>query len=100
MSGQHSPDDHRRFRVVVIGPNLFGADADFHVHAADCADLRRNQLYRDHTDEIDRPDDIASLRELVHTIYDPHDFDYRPENWADFATGIEVFPCLDLPDEH
>lgn len=100
MSRDHRPAEPPRFRVVTIGPNLFGAADDFHVHAADCADLRRNRLYRHHRDDIAHPHDVASLRDLVHTIYNPDDFDYDPDQWADFAPGINVFPCIDLPDEH
>src|SRR4029077_12944948 len=52
-------------RVQVIGPNLFGAEHTFHVHAAGCADIKRNPMYRRADGVTDSPVECASKQAVV-----------------------------------
>jgi hypothetical protein len=81
--------------VVVIGPNLHGSDSAFHVHAAGCADIYRNALYRsaEFNDDKCNPLDFDSVEEIADYVYD------FEENPRDLVNDFEVFPCVNFKKE-
>lgn len=92
--------------IVVIGPNLMKQNlGQFHVHAAGCADIRRDPRNFGYVwAEPHMEFECSSLQEVVDAVYS----DIIGENagdahWSDWKAYLEEFhfaPCaLDLPME-
>jgi hypothetical protein len=81
--------------VVVLGPNLHGSNSTFHVHAAGCADIKRNAFYRspEFNDDKRNPLDFNSVEEIAEYVYD------FEENPRDLVNDFEVFPCVHFTKE-
>jgi hypothetical protein len=88
--------------VTVLGPNWIN-DADFHVHASGCADIRRPK-YRMCVREGTWDVEVCSKRELFETLFG----DFISENegedwggvWTDYLNQARIFPCVGvLADE-
>jgi hypothetical protein len=86
-------------KVRIMGPNLPEGTYTFHIHAGDCADIRRNPAYRGMRDEPSI--EIGSLKDAVVYCYPPGDFDYAEGDWREHgADEFRIFGCVgDLPDE-
>jgi hypothetical protein len=88
-----------RQHVWVYGPNLQDqSKGQMHVHKAGCADTKRGQY-----PNVDPPwsiVDATSMKSVVHDIYPPGQFEYDGDTeWKDFASDINFFPCVTLPEE-
>jgi len=87
-------------RVYICGPNLRDqSKGSFHVHAADCADLRRSSepVY---AEELKHPPvEVASAVEAAEYVYD-NGIMQDGETGADYLHDFHFFPCCDgLPTE-
>lgn len=76
-------------RIAVAGPNLRDqSKGTFHVHAADCADLRRT------SDEPEYANadvfEAESLVEVCDRFYPPAEFECES---GDYVDDFHVFPC-------
>jgi hypothetical protein len=83
--------------VVVVGPNLRTKSGEtFHVHAADCADLKKSPVYRNHQDEIGYVVHHATRVEVAEDIYCDIIAE-NPDNRAeDLVSDFKFFPCCGL----
>lgn len=92
-------------KVNILGPNLMDPDGfTFHVHAADCADITRNRLYRGLSrHELQWVTEVESTQDLIEQVYS----DQMDENeegsfyatWQAYVGEFHVFPCVgELPD--
>jgi hypothetical protein len=90
--------------VTICGPNLRDqSKGDFHVHAADCADLhkhaRREPEYRNGWTV-----DVASVKDAVLDVYEDMIFecweeDEAEDHWREY-NDLYFFPCCkSLPVE-
>ena len=92
-------------KVTEFGPNIpFVDGATFHVHAADCADLKRGVYprIRKNGDQGGYTYEAESTLDIVSRIYDPDNFDYAladAESRAAYEQDIHIFPCVRLPLE-
>ncbi len=81
-------------KVVVIGPNLRDPNSpDFHVHAAGCADIKKNRLYAGH-EEANHSYDFDSVQELVKEWY----LDILAEtgeDWHNYIQEFKFFGCAE-----
>jgi hypothetical protein len=82
-------------QVVIIGPNLLDqSQGSFHVHAYGCADTTRNAEYRHHRDDINRPEDVASVKDIVELTYVDQLAEDPESTWQDLVTDFKIFPCV------
>ena len=95
--------------VRVCGPNLNDQRrGTFHVHRADCTDLRRYGPRRANGGDMNGETEMlvrnASVINVVIAVYPPSEFDYDAGDDASrspFENDIWFAPCCsDLPDEH
>lgn len=87
-------------KVKVVGPNLPAeAGESFHVHAADCADLKRGWIRRHAAEEPTV--DLDSREEVVLYVYDNGIMDENPDlTWRDYLGEFRFLPCVaGLPEE-
>jgi hypothetical protein len=80
-------------QVVIIGPNLIDqSQGSFHVHASGCADTRKAE-YRHHRDDVNRPEEVASVKELVELTYADQLAEDPDSTWEDMVMDFKIFPC-------
>lgn len=83
-------------KVAILGPNMPAeAGETFHVHAAGCADVKRNWWYRG---QDPWTIEVSSVIRTVGAIYDPSNFDYDLHDQDDrspYEGDIRFFPCVD-----
>lgn len=90
-------------KVTVLGPNLPRPLCDkgtLHVHAADCADIKRRYSRVIERDGWDL--EISSVREVIYDIYPPESFDYDGDDASEYSgyrSDVAVFPCVTVPEE-
>jgi len=78
--------------VVIVGPNLRDqSKGEFHVHAAGCADLKRNRNLKHENQSMTL--EAGSLVEIVDYVYPPGDFDCEA---GEFLSEFHVAPCVEL----
>ena len=86
-------------KVNVIGPNLADPGEAFHVHAAGCADVKRNPLYRGHRIEVEGFTDLIEMSLVIYADQIEEDTSGRDERQVadQYLTDFRVFPCCTLP---
>lgn len=77
--------------ITVIGPNLRDqSKGSFHVHAADCSDIKRRYGYVE--DHEMHTDEYTSVEQIVTDVY----IDIMNENdesWEAYAFDFHFCPC-------
>lgn len=87
------------YQIMCVGPNLPASlqkKAQFHVHTADCADLKRAAL-RSAVRETGSLFEVENLFEIVTTVYDPESFEWDPTDAGDAAAywgDFHFAPCV------
>ena len=81
-------------QVAVCGPNLRDqSKGQLHVHASDCADLKRsNEPEYQHAWVFE----AGSKDIVIQEIYPPDQFEYDPKDPIDYGPYVEevyFFPC-------
>jgi hypothetical protein len=78
---------------VTIFDRWIGHKKQTDVHAPGCKDCAK--YGRTITFEFTETLTIGSRADLVRNLYPPDDFDYEPENWAEYDE-LKIFPCIKL----
>lgn len=78
-------------RVKVLGPNLHGVTETFHVHAADCADIKRDPK-RHGYDQSTPAEEAKSKIDIVDSVYPPSDFECES---GEYIYDFHFFPCTE-----
>lgn len=97
-------------RVSICGPNLQDqSKGQFHVHAADCGDLRHYgweghpAIPRKYGGEEPWAVEVETKKEAVEALYGPDEFEYDPDDpqqYQGFRDDMHFAPCLDsLPEK-
>lgn len=83
-------------KVTVVGPLPRSPRGRFHVHRADCPDIRRGEYSRIVWHKFVSMD-ADSMQQVVESVYPPAEFEWNPadENmWSYYRDELAWFPCV------